>query len=146
MLLQRATPLATFGQLRHELDRFFSDSLPEINGRWASRQANPSLNIREDAEQFIVDMEVPGLKMEDLSVEVVGNQLMVAGKWSVGAEDDKSNYLRCERASGEFSRTVTLPTEINTAKAQAVLKDGVMTITLPKADVAKATKILVKAK
>lgn len=145
MFLQRATPLATFGQLRHELDRFFTDCLPEVKCLSVPHRAGPSLNIREDAERFIVDMDVPGLEMEDLSVEVIGDELTVEGKWPVGADDDNAAYLRRERAAGEFSRTIVLPTEINSAEAQAVLKNGVMTITLPKADVAKATKIVVKS-
>jgi HSP20 family protein len=108
-------------------------------------RAGPSLDIREDAERFLVDVDVPGLKMEDLSVEVIGNELTVEGKWPIGADDDNATYLRRERAVGEFSRTIVLPTEINSAGAQAVLTEGVMTITLPKADVAKATKIAVKS-
>ncbi len=145
MFLRRATPLATFGQLRHELDRFFTDCLPEVKCLSVPHRAGPSLDIREDAERFLVDVDVPGLKMEDLSVEVIGNELTVEGKWPIGANGDDATYLRRERAVGEFSRTIVLPTEINSAGAQAVLTEGVMTITLPKADVAKATKIAVKS-
>ncbi len=145
MFLQRATPLASFGQLRHELDRLFTDCLPEVKCLSVPRRAGPSLNIREDDERFLVDMDLPGLKMEDVNVEVIGDELTVEGKWPVSTDDDNATYLRRERAIGEFSRTIVLPTEINSAEAQAVLKDGVMTITLPKADVAKATKIAVKS-
>ena len=145
MFLRRATPLATFGQLRHELDRFFTDCLPEVKCLSVPHRAGPSLDIREDAERFLVNVDVPGLKMEDLSVEVIGNELTIEGKWPIGADDDNATYLRRERAVGEFSRTIVLPTEINSAGAQAVLTEGVMTITLPKADVAKATKIAVKS-
>jgi HSP20 family protein len=145
MFLQRVAPLATFGQLRDELDRLFADALPAVCGRPGAQSVGPLLNIREEAEQYRVEMDVPGLKMEDLNVGVNGNELTVGGKWSVEADDDDGHYLRRERASGEFSRSITLPMEINADKAEAVLKDGVMTITLPKSDVAKPRKILVRS-
>jgi len=82
--------------------------------------------------------------MEDLNVQVLGNTLTIEGQWKT-AEDENARYYRRERMSGEFTRSLTLPVDIDMGQVEAALKDGVLRVTLPKAEVAKARKIDVKA-
>lgn len=145
MLLQRMSPLPGVGQLRREMDRLFTDFLPEMDGGFLRAQVFPALNVWEDGDRFFVEAEVPGLKMENVDVQVLGNELTIKGHREV-PEDENVVYHRRERGTGEFVRTISLPAEIDTAKVEAVLKDGVMTVTLPKAEIAKARKIMVKSK
>ena len=87
--------------------------------------------------------EIPGVTQEDLEILVVGNELTIKGRRGTAEEEDAS-YHRRERGTGEFSRTVTLPVDIKAEAVDATLKDGVLTLSLPKADEARPRKITVK--
>src|SRR4029453_13209702 len=138
------------GRLRGEVDRVFSDFF----GDWSPRGALgallgtgvfPPLNIWEDEGGFYVEAELPGLKMEDLDGTVVGNQLTIKGERK--AETPKSStYHRSEREKGTFARVLRVPAEVNGEKVRAALENGVLTVTLPKAEAAKARKIPVLTK
>ncbi|MFQ5412181.1 MAG: Hsp20/alpha crystallin family protein [Phycisphaerae bacterium] len=142
MLLRRVSPLGALGEFGREMDRVFCDLIGE-DGQSLNRSI-PTLNFWEDGDRFFVEAEVPGLKMEDLNVQVLGNTLTIEGQWKT-AEDENAHYYRRERMSGEFTRTLTLPVDIDMGQVEAALKDGVLRVTLPKAEVAKARKINVKA-
>jgi HSP20 family protein len=129
---------------RREMDRLVGDFF----GPWAGELQRlvptgggfPGLNIWEDAEVIFAEAEVPGLKAEDLDISVVGNQLTVKGRREAVAVDG-GTYHRRERSVGEFVRTVTLPSEIDADKVEATLADGVLKISLPKAEAAKPRKV-----
>lgn len=143
MLLRRLGPIATFGHLGREMERFFNDYFPE--GEMAGRvRAYPALNAWEDGETYFVEAEVPGFKMENIDVEVLGNEVTIKGRRELPARDN-ATFHRQERGHGEFSRVLTLPADINPDKVEAAMKDGVLTVKMPKAEAAKARKITVKA-
>ncbi|MFQ5429297.1 MAG: Hsp20/alpha crystallin family protein [Phycisphaerae bacterium] len=144
MLLQRMTPLAGFGQLRREMDRLFGEFLPELNGALERSWGFPAVNVWEDGERMFVEAEVPGLSMKDLDVEVVGSELLLKGRREASGNEDVT-YHRRERGVGEFARRISLPVDIDANQVEAALKDGVLTITLPKAEQAKVKRIEVKA-
>jgi HSP20 family protein len=141
MPLQRiARPF--FPELRNELDRLFDSFLsPETQG--FGTRAFPALNMWEDERRLFVEAEVPGLGLKDLDIQVQGNELSVKGRRNV-VEGDGVTYHRRERGAGEFVRFLTLPVEVDAEHVEATLKDGVLTITLPKAETARARKITVK--
>ena len=143
MLLQRM-PLAGFGQLRREMDRLLGEFLPELDGALERPLGFPAVNVWEDDERMFVEAEVPGLSMQDLDVEVVGGELLLKGRREAAGHEDVT-YHRRERGVGEFMRRITLPVDIDANRVEAALKDGVLTITLPKAEQAKVKKIEVKA-
>lgn len=104
----------------------------------------PAVNVWEDTDRVFAEAELPGLALSDLEIFVVGNELTIKGRR--GAQDDrKVSYHRRERGTGEFARVLTLPTAVNPEKVEAAFKDGVLTITLPKAEEAKPRKIQIKA-
>ncbi len=114
------------------------------NGALAGPQAaHPALNLWDDGESFHAEAELPGFKIEDIDLAVAGCNLQIRGKRETPFGKDWAIH-RQERPSGEFSRTVTFPAEIDTARVQASLKDGVLQVTLPKAPTAKPRKIEVK--
>ena len=96
-------------------------------------------------DNFYAEAEVPGLGMDDLEVFVVGNELTIKGRWNAERDDDQRVFHRRERERGDFTRVLTLPVEIDAEKVGAVLKDGVLTVTLPKAETARTRKIAVKS-
>lgn len=103
----------------------------------------PALNVWEDGDRLMAEAELPGLRLEDIEVLVVGNELTIKGRRPTPAEI-KGSVHRQERGVGEFARTITLPVEIDAEKVEATLKNGVLTVLLPKAEPAKARKIAVR--
>lgn len=103
----------------------------------------PALNIWEDGQSLMAEAEVPGLTMDDLEVFVVGNELTIKGNRKPPAES-KATYHRQERGVGEFTRVVTLPVEVDPDKVEATLRNGVLLISMPKAEQARARKITVR--
>jgi HSP20 family protein len=108
----------------------------------AATRAFPSMNIWEDAEHFFVEAELPGFSIEDVDISFTNNQLVISGerKATPGSEGE---YLRRERGVGKFSRGLRVSSEINAERISASLKNGVLTVTLPKAEAAKPRKITV---
>lgn len=137
-------PFAVMNELRREVERIFEGYGFPFNGGWTSRlTAFPALNIWEDGEALYAEAEVPGVSENDIEIYAVGNELTIKGTRKP-RESEGASYHRRERGTGEFTRVVTLPAEVNADKVQATLKDGVLTVTLPKVDEAKPRKIAVK--
>jgi len=137
-----------FHQLRDEMSRLlddFSQGAPLV-GRLGWRPAGvfPALNVWEDQQCLYAEAELPGFRMEDLEVSVAGNELSIKGERK-NEHREKGAYHRRERAAGLFNRVLRLPVEIDAGKVEATLKDGVLSITLPKAEQAKPRKVQVKA-
>jgi HSP20 family protein len=105
----------------------------------------PLMNVTEDKDSFYVRAELPGLKPDQLNISVTGNTLSLSGERKIPTEDASARYHRREREAGKFSRIVTLPSQVNTGKVEARCKDGILTITLPKAESAKPKQIAIKA-
>jgi HSP20 family protein len=148
MLSMRWQPLnelrSEMGRLRDEMDRLF--------GRWgtghrflSSPTTFPPMNLWEDDDKLYVEAELPGLEMKDLEIYVnAGNQLTVKGerqepKFESGA------WHRRERGCGSFARTLELPTHVDAEKVEAEFKNGVLTVTLPKAAESRPRRIEVRA-
>ena len=114
------------------------------NGRVAAEAVvYPTLNVWDDGERFHAEAELPGFKIEDLELSVAGPQFQIRGRRTFEPREGWTVH-RQERASGEFSRMVTFPAEIDAGNVQAALKDGLLSVTLPKAPSAKPRKIEVK--
>ncbi len=138
--LQSSSP---FDLLRREMDQVLFDTLRTWPSPTAAR-SYPALNIWEDEGAIYVEAELPGLKHDQLEVVVLGSELTIKGQLPVQAPEQSAIH-RKERPEGHFTRVAHLPAEVDTAKVQAVLKDGVLTITLPKAEAALPRKIAVAA-
>jgi HSP20 family protein len=130
------------GRFRNELDRLLENWLDEPP--FARRRALPLVNVWESDEALHLEAELPGFKMADLELQVVGNELSIRGERRVLEDGDKHVYHRQERVAGRFERTLQLPVEIEAGKVEAALQDGVLTVTLPKAPAAKPRKIEVR--
>jgi len=104
----------------------------------------PPINITQDAENFYVRAEVPGIDKQNLEISALGRRLSISGKREISKENDKASYHRKERAEGEFSRSVTLPSEFEAGRVEARYQAGILTVTLPKSESAKPRQIVVK--
>ena len=125
----------TFGRLsslQDELDQLFETPLRA----WA-----PALDVQEDKDKFTVNLELPGLKREDISVQLEDGQLTISGERKVETIVEGTEVHRQERYYGKFSRVLTLPTTVASGQVKAAYKDGILTVTLPKTEVAKPKQI-----
>jgi HSP20 family protein len=143
MFTLRALPMALspMGTMGRELDGLFDD-LSDWTGAAATY---PALNLWEEGDQLVAEAETPGFRRDDLDISVQNNLLTIKGKREAIATEKDATYHRRERVAREFERTIALPYEVASDKVEATLRDGVLTITLPKAEVARTRKIAVKS-
>lgn len=99
----------------------------------------PPVDVFEEGTEVVAKAEIPGLRREDISVEVGPETITISGKKSKEEKVERRNYYRFERASGTFTRTVRLPTEVELEKARASYKDGVLEVRIPRATGTKPT-------
>jgi len=137
------SPFADFDQFRHQLLRLF-DAVGESALESVGAGVFPPVNISQDNDNIYVRAEVPGIDPKDLEITALGRRLSISGKRAIAKESDRASYHRKERAEGEFNRTVNLPLEIDLVSVDARYKNGILTVTLPKAEVAKPRQIQVK--
>ena len=105
----------------------------------------PDVDVKETENAYVFKADLPGMKEKDVEVSFTGNRLTLSGKREEEKREEKDNYFTCERSCGSFTRSFTLPAGTDTQKAGAELKDGVLTITVPKMAEMKAQKIPVNA-
>lgn len=127
-----------------DVSRLFHNFL-ETPSWAAGPKGYPALNVWQDEHAFFVQAELPGLRLEDLDLTVLSDQLKIRGQ-RPELSDDGTSYRHRERHTGTFERSVRIPSPINSDGVAAVLENGVLTITLPKAEEAKPRKIEVKVK
>jgi HSP20 family protein len=131
-------------QLQQEMNRLFS-RWGEDGGRWTGLAGGfPAMNVWEDNDTVFVEAELPGLNLKDLEIYVTGgNQLTIKGERKAAAPE-KGLWHRQERVFGKFSRSLTLPYNVNADKVDAQFENGVLLVKLPKHESAKPRKITVK--
>jgi len=135
-------PFAEFDQLRREMLRVF-DAVTGDGAREISAGVFPPINITQDDSNFYVRAEVPGIKAKDLSISALRNRVSISGKREIPQDNEHVSYHRKERAEGAFSRTLTLPGEVAADRVEARYSDGILALTLPKAEEAKPRQIAV---
>jgi HSP20 family protein len=137
-------PLEELERMRQRMDRLFEGF---AGTPWKESYAGvfPLTNITEDKDKFYVRTELPGVKADDLEISVTGNNLSISGERKISEENETARYHRREREAGKFSRVISLPEPIDSGKVEAHSSDGVLTIILPKAVVAKPKQIAIKA-
>jgi HSP20 family protein len=145
MVFRAVYPRHPVNQLRQEMDRLLTGFLGHAPGGWLSAgREHPAVTMWDVQDALKVELEVPGVKSDQVDVSVVGGELSVTVERS-DVRQDGVTYHRRERPVGTFTRTLRLPADVDAGKVQAELNDGVLTITLPKAESAKPRKIQVKA-
>lgn len=137
---------APFWSLRDEMDQLLTRFSDDWGNDWLTQGFEASLDLSETNDKIEVHLDVPGIKPEAIDVEVNGNQLRISGERKEESEEKNKTYHRVERRSGSFSRTVTLPCDDKEDAIEACCDNGVLTISLPKAEAVKSHKVTVKPK
>ena len=142
MTLHRWEPFREMESLRDAIDRLFRDSFVHSRGTLApAGQGSFALDLAETADNFVVRAALPGIKPEDVEITAQGNTLTIRGQSQAEEERTGQNWLLRERQSGTFHRSLTLPTPIKADQAEAKYENGVLTLTLPKAEEARPKQI-----
>jgi len=138
-------PFVDFDQLRREMLRMLDTVTGGDFARNVSAGVFPPMSVTQDSDNFYIRAELPGIKASDLSISALRDQVSISGKREISQEQGKVTHHRSERSEGEFSRAVTLPGEVDSDKVEARYADGILTITLPKAEESKPRQISVTA-
>lgn len=109
-----------------------------------TERAWPAIDVAEKDDAVLVRAEVPGCTPEDIEISVYGNTLTLSGEKKESHEDKHDGYYHLESTYGSFRREIPMPAEVDADKIEAVVKNGVLSVTLPKAEKSKAVKVQVK--
>lgn len=148
MELVRWRPRGDAPVVQDDIDRAFDRLLRN----WWSPAAfsefdwNPSVDIAETESEIVVKADVPGVSRDDIDITVDNNQLIISGEKKHETEEKEKNYYRMERRYGSFRRVFALPSTADTDKIKAGYDKGVLTVTIPKAEVAKGRKVEIEEK
>lgn len=133
-----------WNEMNNLFDTFSSDN--HLPATFHTNAFVPALDVKEDEKNIYVHAELPGLTENDLHVSVKDGILTLKGEKKSEQKTEKDNFLRMERSYGSFHRTVALSSEVDTAKVDAVFKNGILSVTLPKTTTEKTEqKIKIKS-
>jgi HSP20 family protein len=130
-------PLTLLRQMTSELDRMFetpawpSFRLPFLRPKPAEATYFPEIDVFEKDNRLVTKIDLPGLKKEDVKVEVTDGHLAISGERKTEMEEKKENYYRCEREYGSFYRAVPLPDGVKLEDVKATFVDGVLEVSIP---------------
>ncbi len=140
----------SLNRFRDEMDRlfqsFFETPLAGGGQAWGLSAWGPPLDVEETDKDILVRAEIPGVKAEELDLSISGNALVISGEKKENAEKKEKGYVYQERRFGSFRREVPLPSAVDADNVEAQYKDGVLHVTLHKAQEALPKKIQVKVK
>ena len=147
MVFRYNFPRGTASQLRREMDRLLSSfvgNFADGGQPWVER-GQPSVNVWESGDAVVAEAELPGVQRDQINISVVGNELTLKVE-RPELEKEGVTFHRRERPGGSFVRVLRLPTEVDADRVEANLCNGVLTVTLPKAESARPRKIHVATK
>ncbi len=144
--IKRYEPFWGIDTFRRDMERLFDSFF----GRWGTEEFPttwaPLVDIEETKDSIIVRAEVPGMKKDDVKIQVVGDNLVISGERRHQAQDKERHFHRIERSYGVFQRVVTLPMEVEPDKAKASYENGVLEISFPKSEKSKTKEIAIEVK
>lgn len=143
MAMARWDPFREMERLRDEMDRFLGEGVGRT-GLLPERLSTFPVDVYQTGNEVMVKAAVPGVKPEDVKIELLGNMLTITGERKEEKETKEENYTMREMRMGRFQRQIMLPAEVNPDAAQAKFEDGVVTLTLPISEKAKPKTIQVK--
>lgn len=141
--ITRWDPGSDVVNLQQVMDRLFEDSFVRPRSRGEFGGVRPPMDIYANDEEIVAMIALPGIKPEDVDITVEGDTVTIKGEFKPPIEN--VDYVVQERTSGPFRRVLTLNVPVQADKAEASFQDGVLTLTLPKAEESKARTIKVKA-
>lgn len=130
MMTMYISPYRRMANLRDAMERMLDENLESAP---VEREYSLAVDVRADEDSFTVRALVPGLDAEDLSIEILKNSVSIRGEFKC-FDEDNTKYMTCELPVGRFARTIALPVDVDSSKAEASLKNGVLVLRIPKAE------------
>ena len=144
-MLTRWDPLREMMVLRNSMDRAFDRELMLTPDSWKSFSWSVALDVVEDEDEYLVKASLPGINPEDLEITFDDNRLTIKGEVEQEKEDEEARYHLRERRYGSFTRSIKMPSGIDSEKIEAHYDKGVLELHLPKVEEVKPKKIAIKA-
>jgi HSP20 family protein len=136
-------PFREIDRLRRQMDELYG-ALSGGTLPMPSAGVFPLINVTEDKENYYVRAELPGIKSDELDIQVTNDSISISGERKIPVEGNGVKYHRREREAGKFSRLINLPGEVDVNKVEASRENGVLKVIIPKTEVAKPRQITVK--
>jgi len=144
--LTRFDPLSEMVTLRQAMDRLFEDSFvsPLTLRAYNGEAPAPALDVHETGDEIVVTAALPGLKPENVDITITGQTLSIRGEFKADEKVERDQYLYRERRYGSFHRQLQLPVRVQGDAATATFEDGVLRLSIPKAEEVKPRQIAIK--
>ena len=139
---QFRSPFGELERMRQQMERLFEDVMAPHQRTQAG--VFPLTNLTEDKDNYYIRAELPGVSGDELNIQITANNLAISGERKIAAEEGVK-YHRREREAGTFSRMIGLPGEVDTNKVDANMENGILTVVVPKAEIAKPKQITVSS-
>jgi Molecular chaperone (small heat shock protein) len=147
MGIVRFDPFREMDRLQNEVNRLFEGYTSMPGDRSSSGLSNrlwsPAVDVAENENEIILRAEIPGMKQDDIDIELTGDTLTLRGERKFENEERKENFVRVERSYGRFQRSFTLGVPVQHEKVSATYRDGLLEIHLPKSEETKPRKVQV---
>lgn len=144
--IKKYHPTWGIDSFRRDMDRLFDSFFGHWPGEEYSTVWAPAIDVEESKDSLMVRIEIPGMQKEDIKIQTAGNTLVISGERHHDSEEKNRHFHLIERAYGRFQRMLKLPVEVQSDKAKATYKDGVLEISFPKTEKAKAREIEIEVK
>jgi HSP20 family protein len=148
MAVVKWDPFRDLLSIQDRMNRLFEQTMSRSRSEEgiASSTWTPAVDIYETPEAIVMQADLPGLRREDIDIQIQDNTLTLRGERRFAKDAQEENYLRIERAYGAFQRSFTLPATVHPEKVRAVFRDGILELTLPKAEETKPKKIAIEVR
>lgn len=151
MSIVKWNPLRELETMRRDMERLFEEFFepsPRRRWRWLSKAeaetVSPSIDVYDKKNEIVIKAELPGVEKENIDLTISENSLIIKAESKKDEEIKEEDYYSREIHYGTYSRTITLPAEVDSSKAKATLKNGILEIVLPKKEEAKPKEIKVE--
>jgi HSP20 family protein len=141
MTVVRWEPLRELSSLQTEMNRLFNTAFDSPGSNGGARRWVPAMDLVETADDFVLRADLPGMRQDDVKIEVEDNVLTVSGERAAEHEAREAGFHRLERAFGHFSRSLTLPKGVDHEAVTAAFTDGVLEVRIPKPAQSKPRRI-----
>ncbi len=139
MLVTRFDP---FREIKELENRIFQNYVPAVQAEKGINAFTPSVNTREDEKAYYIEVDLPGVKKEDIKVDIKDNTLTISGERKFKDEVKEDDYYKIETSIGKFSRTFTLPEDADVENIDAKSENGVLDIVIPKVKKEESVKTI----
>lgn len=143
--IRRYDPFRDLVSIQSEMNRLFGNTFGGLEGSESSGSWAPALDVYQGEDSFTVVTELPGMNSGDVDISIEDNVLSIRGERKFYDSVSEDSFHRIERRYGQFLRRISLPQHSDTSRIEASMKDGLLTVTVPKSEQAKPKRIEVKA-